>query len=240
MSLKGRKKTVAIMQPTYLPWLGYFGLMQSVDLFILLDSVQFSRRSWQQRNQIKTASGPIWLTVPVLSKGNRDKLITEIEIDHSRDFLQSHQKALELNYKKAPHFSTYMPQLLSVLSADNSNLSDLTIDLIICLRDVLGIQTPILRSSEFEADGTNAELLASICEEVGATQYISPPGSKDYLEKSDAFTKRGIPLHYFNFSHPEYPQQFGDFVHYMSVIDLLFNCGPASLQFIEKGYEVLE
>ena len=238
MPLKGPRKTVAIMQPTYLPWLGYFGLMKSVDLFILLDSVQFSRRSWQQRNQIKTASGPIWLTVPVLSKGKRHQLITEVEIDLSRDFPQSHQKALELNYKKAPYFDAYMPQLLSVLGADNRNLSDLTIGLIICLRDALGIATSMRRSSEFEAVGANAELLASICEEVGATEYISPPGSKDYLEKSDAFAKRGIPLGYFNFTHPEYPQQLGDFVPSMSVVDLLFNCGSASLQFIEKGCEV--
>ena len=240
MSLKGPKKTVAIMQPTYLPWIGYFGMMQSVDLFILLDSVQFSRRSWQQRNQIKTMGGPAWLTVPVLSKGKRDQLITKIEIDQSRDFLQSHQKTLELNYKKAPHFAAYMPQLLSALGGENHNLLDLTIDVIICLRDALGIKTPILRSSELEADGTNAELLVSICEEVGATHYISPPGSKDYLEKSDAFSRRGIPLHYFNFTHPEYPQQFNDFVSHMSVIDLLFNCGSGSLQLIEEGCEVFE
>lgn len=228
-------KRVAIMQPTYLPWLGYFGLMKSVDLFILLDSVQFARRSWQQRNQIKTANGPIWLTVPVLSKGKRDQLITEVEIDRSRDFPQSHQKTLELNYKKAPHFDAYAPRLLSLLEDHNHQLIDLTIGVIACLRDALGIATPIRRSSEFDVPGTKAELLASLCDQVGATEYISPPGSMDYLEESDAFARRGIPLRYFSFTHPEYPQRFGGFLPYMSVIDLLFNCGPDSLSMIEKG-----
>lgn len=229
---------VAIMQPTYLPWLGYFGLMKSVDLFILLDSVQFARRSWQQRNQIKTANGPIWLTVPVLSKGKRDQLISEVEIDRSRDFPQSHQTALEVNYKKAPYFDAHAPQLLSLLGADNRHLADLTIGVIVWLRDALGITTPIRRSSEFEGVGAKAELLASLCDRVGATEYISPPGSKDYLDESDAFARRGMPLHYFNFTHPEYSQRFGDFLPHMSVIDLLFNCGPESLSLIEKGCEV--
>ena len=238
MPQKGIKKSVAIMQPTYLPWLGYFGLMKSVDLFILLDSVQFTRRSWQQRNQIKSAKDSIWLTVPVLSKGKRDQLISEVEIDQSRDFPQGHQRALELNYKKAPHFDAYMPQLQNLLGADNRYLSNLNIDLINYLRDALGITTPMRRASEFEAVGTKADLLASLCEQVGATEYISPPGSKDYLDQSDAFAKLGIPLRYFNFMHPEYPQRFGDFLPYMSVVDLLFNCGSESMQVIEKGCAV--
>lgn len=229
---------VAIMQPTYLPWPGYFGLMKSVDLFILLDSVQFARRSWQQRNQIKTANGPIWLTVPVLSKGRRDQLISEVEIDRGRDFPQSHQKALELNYKKAPHFDAYAPQLLSLLGADNHYLTDLTIGATAWLRDALGITTPIRRASEFEVVGTKAELLASLCDQVGATEYISPPGSKGYLDESNVFARRGLPLRYFNFTHPEYPQRYGDFLPYMSAVDLLFNCGLESLSLIAKGCEI--
>lgn len=238
MSLTPPKKTVAIMQPTYLPWLGYFSLMKSVDLFILLDSVQFSRRSWQQRNQIKTASGPMWLTVPVLSKGKRDQLIREVEIDRGRDFPQNHQKALELNYKRAPNFNAYMPELLSILNADNIYLTDLTIGLITWLKNALGIVTPLCRSSEFNAVGANAELLASLCEQVGATEYVSPPGSKDYLETSDAFARRGLPLHYFSFAHPQYPQLYGDFISHMSTVDLLFNCGAHSVDLIGTYSEV--
>lgn len=230
---------VAIMQPTYLPWIGYFGLMRSVDLFILLDSVQFTRRSWQQRNQIKTANGPLWLTVPVLSKGKRDQLITEVEIDRSRDFPSSHLKALEMSYRKSPHFGAYGQEFFSLMGADNHYLVELTIGMILRIRDVLGIATPVRRASEFEPTGAKAELLASLCDQVEASEYVSPPGSKDYLDESDAFARRGIPLSYFEFTHPEYPQRFGDFVPYMSVVDLLFNCGADSLSVIEKGSEVV-
>lgn len=229
---------VAIMQPTYLPWLGYFGLMQSVDLFVVLDSVQFAKRSWQQRNQIKTMNGPLWLSVPVLSKGKREQLISEVEIDYSQDFPRSHQKTLEMNYRKSAYFDSLSPQLFAMLGADNKYLAGLTINSILWIRDVLGITTPIRFASEFEMGGTKADLLASLCEQAGATEYISPPGSKDYLDESDAFAKRGIPLSYFEFKHPEYPQRFGDFLPYMSVVDMLFNCGPESASAIEKGCEI--
>jgi len=227
---------VAIMQPTYLPWLGYFGLMHSVDLFILLDSVQFARRSWQQRNQIKTANGAQWLTVPVLSKGKRDQLICDVEFDRGSAFPLSHQKVIEMNYRKSAHFDVYAPKLFEILNTESCNLAELTIDSILWIRNVLGITTPVRRASEFTNTGTKAELLVSLCEQVGATEYVSPPGSKDYLDESDAFTKRGLPQSYFQYEHPEYPQRYGSFLPYMSVIDLLFNCGSDSLSLIEKGY----
>lgn len=225
---------VAIMQPTYLPWAGYFGLIQSVDLFILLDSVQFTKRSWQQRNQIKTANGPLWLTVPVLSKGKRDQLISEVEIDYGQDFPRSHQKTLEMNYKNSLYFDSFGPGLVATLGGNDKYLSELTTKSIKWIRDALGIKTPIRLASEFATTGVKADLLASLCEQVGATEYISPPGSKVYLDESDAFVKRGIPISYFVFKHPEYPQRFGDFSPYMSVVDLLFNCGPASSSIIEE------
>jgi hypothetical protein len=224
---------VAIMQPTYLPWLGYFGLMQSVDVFILLDFVQFARRSWQQRNQIKTANGPLWLSVPVQSKGKRDQLISEAEIDYGHDFPRSHQKSIEANYKKSAHFDLYSPALFNILNAKNQYLSELTIQLIYWLKEVLGIKTNIRLASEFTKNGAKADLLASICEEVNATEYISPPGSKDYLDESDAFSKCNIPVRYFDFKHPCYAQRFGAFLPYMSIIDLLFNCGEDSLSLIQ-------
>lgn len=229
---------VAIMQPTYLPWLGYFGLMQSVDLFILLDSVQFARRSWQQRNQVKTANGPLWLSVPVHNKGKREQLISEVEIDYSQAFFRSHQKTLEANYKKAPYFQDLAPELFALLASQKQYLSELTIDLISWLKDTLGINTPIKLASELNGKGTKADLLASLCEEVGATEYISPPGSKGYLDESTAFSQTKIPLRYFQFNHPEYRQCFGAFLSNMSIIDLLFNCGKDSAMLINKGCTV--
>ncbi|MBF0625198.1 MAG: WbqC family protein [Magnetococcales bacterium] len=227
---------VAIMQPTYLPWAGYFGLMDRVDRFVLLDSVQFDRRSWQQRNRIKTAHGPQWLTVPVHSKGLRDQTIGAVRIDTGRDFPKAHLVGLRTAYGKTPFFRELFPQVEEILTRPREHLADLTIEIITWARDLLGIRTPLDRSSTLAATGAKAELLAALCLEVGADRYLSPPGSRDYLDDSDAFDRQGIPVDYFHFQHPEYPQPFGSFEPYMCILDLLFNIGPGeSLQQIRAG-----
>lgn len=228
---------VAIMQPTYLPWSGYFGLMRSVDLFIFLDSVQFAHRSWQQRNQIKTANGAQWLTVPVVSKGRRDQRIDHVEIDVTARFKAKHLATIEQNYRKAAYYQQ-ASEILSPLRDSCEILADLNICLIKKISAQLGISTPMLRSSKLNGDGAKANFLASLCREVGATEYISPPGSWDYLNDSNAFSQVGIPISYFNYEHPEYPQLFGSFLPYMSIIDMMFNCGQASLSFIEAGCRI--
>lgn len=225
------------MQPTYIPWIGYFALMESVDVFIILDSVQFSKRSWQQRNQIKTASGPMWLTVPVSSKGKRGQLINEVEIDTTRNYHTAHIASLESNYKKSPYFAEYSPELFSLLEKDHIHLSELTVELIVWFCKVLGITTSIKYSSKMQNTGTKADLLAMLCEQVDATEYISALGSREYLEESDAFDKRSMLIKYNEYNHPEYSQFFGEFVPYMSIIDLLFNMGPESLSVIRQGYK---
>jgi hypothetical protein len=227
---------VAIMQPTYLPWIGYFGLMDSVDLFIFLDNVQFSRRTWQQRNQIKTPQGMQWLSIPVSSKGKREQLIMDVEIDEASKFQNDHIKAIKLNYQKCPFYQEYSAGLFDVYERRKSNkLIDLTIPLISFFADKLGIKTPILRSSSLDSIGIKADLLASICMEVGATEYVSPPGSRAYLDESDAFAKCGIVQSYFSFRHPSYPQINGEFISNMAAIDLIFNCGSESLNIIRDG-----
>ena len=229
---------VAIMQPTYLPWSGYFGLMRSVDLFIFLDSVQFARRSWQQRNQIKTANGAQWLTVPVVSKGKREQRIDEVMIEPTAGFEVAHRRAIEHNYRKTPHFEAVADEVLAPLGEQAAALVDLNIALIAGIAERLGITTPVVRSSAMGGEGAKADLLASLCRGVGATEYVSPPGSQDYLDESDAFFKAGIPVRYFRYAHPEYPQMFGEFLPYMSCIDMMFNCGEESLSLIEGGCEV--
>ncbi|NCY20341.1 hypothetical protein EBX31_00100 [bacterium] len=226
---------VAIMQPTYLPWAGYFGLMQAVDLFIFLDSVQFAKRSWQQRNQIKTPQGPLWLTIPVLSKGKQEQTIREVVINQDSDFPSHHRKAIELNYKKARFFDAYEKKLFDQLQRPASHMVEITLGLIYEIKSTLGIETKTALSSELKAQGAKAELLASLCQAVGATEYISPPGSREYLKDSKAFQKNGLNVSYFDFRHPEYPQLFGEFLPYMSCIDLLFNCGSDSPEIIKKN-----
>lgn len=227
---------IAIMQPTYLPWIGYFGMMDSVDIFVLLDSVQFARRSWQQRNQIKTPNGPGWLTVPVLSKGKRDQLIKDVAIDVHRDFPENHIRAIEANYKKSSFFDLYAPELFAILGKKHSKLAELNLELIKWLKCALHTETPLVLSSKLDHEGTKSSLLADLCIKLGATRYLSPLGSRNYLDASDSFEKHGIPIYYFQYNHPEYRQRFGDFLPYMSIIDMLFNVGPESLSIIRKGY----
>ena len=230
-------KTVAIMQPTYFPWVGYFGMIDRVDTFIFLDSIQYAKRTWQQRNKIKTATGPIWLTVPTMSKGKHKQLINEVEIDTSRNFQASHLASIDNNYRKSPYYSEYSPALFSLLEKDHKNLSVLTTELVKWFCNELGITTSIKYSSEMQSVGIKAELLATLCAQVDATEYVSAPGSREYLEESDSFDKRNIAINYFEYEHPKYPQLFGEFTPYMSIIDLLFNVGPESLTVIRQGYK---
>jgi hypothetical protein len=223
------------MQPTYLPWIGYFGMMDVVDRFVFLDSVQFDKRSWQQRNQIKTANGPAWLTVPVASKGRRDQLIRDVEIDDGLDFAEKHIRTIRQNYSKAPHFHEFADGLFDVLSTRHVHLADLSINLIALLNDFLSITTPVKRGSEMKSTGTKAGLLAGLCRESDADIFLSPPGSREYLFDSEAFEREDIAVRYFEFDHPTYPQCYGDFVSHMSIIDLLFNVGGESLSVIREG-----
>jgi hypothetical protein len=237
----------AIMQPTYLPWCGYFALMDSVDEFVLLDTVPFSKRSWQQRNRIKTGCGEVWLTVPVLSKGLRGQIISEVKIDTSRDALSAHRTSIEHAYGKAPFFSDYADPLFKILSSSHTRLIDLNFDLIIWLRGVLGIETALVRASAIYTEDElkdvrqtdmRVERLARICECIGAAAYVSPPGALEYVEEGrDAFTRRGIAISYHHYRHPVYDQRHGAFVPYLSVIDLIFAHGPSSLEIIRRGGE---
>ncbi|MFH1979264.1 MAG: WbqC family protein [Patescibacteria group bacterium] len=229
---------IAIMQPTYLPWIGYFGLMDYVDTFVFLDSVQFSKQSWQQRNRIKTHNGPLWLTVPVLLKGKSHQLIKDAQINPNAPFPKKHLRSIEDNYRRAPYFKTYAPKVFRILGQKHTQLSTLTESLICLFQDNLEISTTLISSQAIHiSTNDRAERLVEICKKLKATEYVSPVGATDYLEKSDNFAKANIPVSFFNFTHPEYKQLFGEFVPYMSVIDLLFNEGPNSLSIIRQGHK---
>lgn len=227
------------MQPTYLPWLGYFALMDSVDQFILLDSVEFSKQSWHQRNRVKTSIGPTWLTVPVLKKHASKQLIVDTKISTTARFPQSHINTIRQAYGKAPYFETYGIELIKLLSGKHANLCDLNICLIDWIALSLGIKTPCQRSSSMEFIGVKSRRVVKICQQTGAERYVSPPGASDYLDES-LFEASGISLSYFNYEHPIYPQRYGNFEPYLSVVDLLMNVGPDSLQIIRSGNRELQ
>lgn len=227
--------TVAIMQPTYLPWLGYFGLMDRVDTFVYFDSVQFVRRSWQQRNRIKAAGGETMLTIPVAKKGLRDQKIADVEIIYGDDFPRRHINVLMTNYRQAAFFDAYAPALFDILQADNGKLADLTIGICEWLAQAFGVTARRIRATTLDNAGAKADLLVHLCRQLGAQRYISPVGSHDYLEDSDAFAQAGVELAYHGYEHPTYPQLHGPFLPYMAAVDLLFNVGPESLAVIRAG-----
>ena len=224
------------MQPTYLPWLGYFAMMDKADVFVFLDSVQFVRRSWQQRNRIKTVNGTQLLTVPVIKKGLRNQIICETKIDHSKRFVRQHKKAIELAYTKAPFFTDYSVGLLDKLQKYNDCLSDYNIDIISWLCKQFSINSTLMRSSSLGVSGEKSDLLCNICQAVEADLYLSALGSKIYLERAEAFKNAGISIAYNEFDHPTYPQLYGPFVPFLSAIDLLFNVGVNSIETIRAGY----
>lgn len=230
-------KTIAIMQPTFLPWIGYFSLIDRVDEFVFLDNVQFDKRSWQQRNRIKTPQGPIWLTVPVVTKGRSDQLIQDVEIlrDPGKEPFHKIKAAIAHNYKKAKYYDDYADDFGAHLSEGETHLAHVNQAIIQWVCKILDIETRFFRASALNVTGKKEDLLVDICKERGADRYISPPGSKAYLDESDAFDIAGVQLSYHEYEHPSYSQLYGDFEPYMCIADLLFNEGPGSTQIIKRG-----
>jgi hypothetical protein len=229
---------IAICQPTYLPWLGYFDLIDQVDIFVLLDNVQFQRQSWQHRNRLKTPLGLHWLTVPVMFRGRFGQLINEVKI-RDTEFCRNHLRAIELNYRRSPFFNDYFEPLSSRIKERCSSgalMVDLDIELIQWLLNALGIRTSVLLSSHLEQRGKRMELLANVCDSLGAKEYVSPVGSAAYLlEEIDVLLDRGIDVGFQHYEHPQYRQLFPPFCPYASVLDLLFNEGDRALEILRSG-----
>jgi hypothetical protein len=228
---------IAIAQPTYLPWLGYFDLLDQVDKFVLLDTVQFEKQSWQQRNRIKTPTGLLWLTIPVVFRGRLGQRIVDVEI-RDPDFWRGHLRAVELNYRRAPYFDKYYPDLSDLLQVGcrGLRLAEMTVALLRWLSESLGIFTPIVRSSDLIVAGKRTHLLGEICSSLGATTYFSPVGSAEYLlNELPILTSRGVDVVFHRYEHPFYRQLFPPFQPQASVIDLLFNEGQNSLEILRSG-----
>ncbi len=227
---------IAISQPAYLPWLGYFDLIDQVDVFVLLDCVQFEKQSWQHRNRIKTPTGLQWLTVPVLYKGYFGQRISEVLI-RDADFTRNHLRAIELNYRRTRYFEQYFADLAGVLQTScDKKLLDLTHNLILWFSRILGVKTPIVLASGLGGQGKRSELLVSLCRSLDAQYYLSPFGSAAYLVSDlPLFDNVGINVGFQHYEHPQYRQSFPPFVSHASVLDLVFNEGPDSLAILRNG-----
>ena len=221
---------VTISQPRYLPWLGYFHRVAVSDLFIYLDTVQHEPRGWEKRNKVKTDRGWTWLTVPV--KARYRALIPEVTIDNDQIWQKKHWRTIETYYKSTPYFKQYHECIRTIYDRTWNKLTDLNLASTKILCECLGLQNKrFARASELNAKGKSTELLVNLCKEVNATVYLSGSQGRNYL-KEEEFQKSNIQLAYQDYHHPTYPQLHSEFQPFMSVIDLLFNCGEASLEII--------
>ena len=224
---------VTILQPSYLPWLGFFEQMSRSDKFVLLDDVQYTRRDWRNRNRIRVRENWIWLTVPVQQKSRFSQSLLETRIDNSVSWRRKHLETLRQHYCKAPFFEKYFPRCQQVYEKDWTFLFDLCLETINLIKEEMGIETPLLRSSEMKPGGEKTERLVSICRELGATHYLSGESGSNYIAEED-FSSQGIALEYQNYEHPVYPQRYTGFVPHLSAIDLLFNSGEQSLGILKQ------
>lgn len=225
---------VVILQPSYIPWRGYFDQIRRADLFIFYDDVQYDKHGWRNRNQIKTAQGKQWLTIPVHSRGvTVGTPIKDVRVDWSRPWAKNHLKALTFAYRKAPYFQEYLPLVESFYSRRDDYLADLTIETSILLSRALGIaSTRFLRSSQLSGiEGARTDRLIQILRHVGATHYISGPSARGYVEP-EKFEQAGITLEYMEYNYPEYPQLYPPFDPFVTILDLLFMTGKDASHYL--------
>lgn len=225
-------KRIAIVQSSYLPWKGYFDLIASVDEFVLYDEAQYTRRDWRNRNRIKTPHGPIWLTVPVVVKGRFEQRVCDTCLAGTR-WAEKHWRSIRASYARAPFFKAYQPVLEEMfLGASGDRLSAINHRFITGLCGLLGIAAPLTWSMDYTLEGDRTARLVGICSQAGASEYLSGPTGRVYLDEQQ-FRDAGIAVTYADYSgYPEYPQLYPPFDHAVSVIDLLVHTGPEARRYL--------
>ena len=224
---------VAVHQPHYLPWLGYLAKWAAADLFVFLDTVQYEKNGWQNRNRIKTASGPQWLTVPV--RAHLGTSIADVAIDDTQPWARRHLKAIELAYAKATSFSRYADELRELYAKPWRGLGALAVTHACWLATAVGIETPSQLASNLSVTATDpTERLVELCRAVGATTYLAGRDGARYMDL-DRFRQAGIAVHAQAYEHPIYPQLHGEFVPFLSALDLLLTHGDDALAVLRGG-----
>ena len=225
-------RRVAIVQSSYIPWKGYFDLIRSVDAFILLDDVQFTKRDWRSRNRIKTRHGLAWLSIPVQTRGQYTQCISDT-LTAGSEWMRRHWLTLRSSYAKSPYFDLYAPRLERLYQQSSSRLSEINHAFIVSICEILGITTPITWSSAYAARQHRTNRLVDLCLAAGATEYLSGPSAQSYLDIA-AFEAAGMTVRFADYAgYPEYPQPHGPFEHHVSVLDLMFCTGPRALAFMK-------
>lgn len=228
---------VTILQPSYIPWRGYFHQILKTDVFVFYDDVQYDKHGWRNRNRIKTATGVKWITIPVVTTGvvENNVPINQIKIDWNRKWDQKHWKMIQQSYGKTPYFHVYEDLLSDFYNQHTTHLADFTINSTIAISKALGINhVEFIRASSLEnISGTKTDRLINILSKLGATHYISGPSAKEYIEESK-FTQAGITFEYMAYDYPEYPQIHPPYELNVSILDLLFMTGNNALKYFQK------
>ncbi len=228
----------AILQPTYLPWIGYFEMIDRSDAFVSFDHVQFAHKSWHCRNRIKGANGEIMLTVPVVSDGQQDVSIREKRIDYRQPWRAKHLKSIATSYRRTKYFDQYYAPLEKALQQEYGNVGDLNLALIRLLLDALGIRVRIIRSSDVELGDESAldktERIVNLCRRLGIAELNDGASAESFIDQGK-FAAANVKINFQRYVHPNYPQLFGPFRPYMSVVDLLMNCGDESLALLRTN-----
>jgi hypothetical protein len=225
-----------ILQPSYIPWRGYFDQINQADVFVFYDDVQYDKHGWRNRNRIKNHQGGQWITIPVHSQGVvvENIPINKVEIAWEQTWAERHWRAILQTYNKAPYFKQYAPWLEEVYQRRPERLADFTIPLTIEIAQKLGnCHTRFLRSSELAASGQKTDRLIEILSQLRATHYISGPSARDYIEIGK-FEAAGISLEYMEYNYPEYLQLYPPYDPFVTILDLLFMVGPEAPRYIFK------
>ena len=235
---KQTQKKVAIIQSNYIPWKGYFDIINSVDEFIIYDDMQYTKRDWRNRNRIVTSTGLLWLTIPVKVKGKFFQKISETEVGED-SWNKKHWTTLTHHYKKTPFFNDYKDSIEELyLNCNEKLLSKVNYRFLEGINSLLGIKTKMIFSSEFSLVGEKSERLLNICKQAEATTYLSGPSAKTYLDEN-LFHQENIQVEWMDYSnYPEYPQLYSPFEHGVTVFDLIFNTGTDACKYM-KSFKVL-
>jgi hypothetical protein len=222
-----------ILQPSYIPWRGYFDLIRRADVFVFYDDVQYDKHGWRNRNRVKTPRGSQWLTIPVRSRGaTSGLLIKDVAITSGEQWAPTHLETFRRLYAAAPHFADWLPWLQRTYADPPPRLADFTIATTIELATMLGFtSTTFLRSSSLGVAGTKTDRLVAMLRMLGATEYLSGPSARDYIEP-EKFASASIDLQYIEYAYPEYPQLYPPFDPFVTVLDLLFMTGSDARRYI--------
>lgn len=218
---------IAILQSNFIPWRGYFEIISKVDTFVIYDEVQYTKNDWRNRNQIKTPNGLVWLTIPV-KQINLNQKISETEVVN-QTWRRKHLNSIKLNYAKSPFFREYIDGIAKLYDGNETLLSEINLNFIKEICDILNIKTRIIDSKDLKLEGDRNQRLVDACKKLNATSYLSGKAAQSYIDE-DLFAKNNIEVKWMDYSHfSEYHQQYPPFSMSVSIIDTILNIGNKNI-----------